>query len=89
MLYYFIHILFQPLLSQILNNGHGLLVQSYYDNHKDLNETSRDYIVTTVVNYCITNKIHMSTTTADNLADQIIQMYPSETKVRFLIRNIK
>lgn len=61
------------------------MVKSYYKQNKNLNETARECLINLIVNTYIQKKIHLSTSIANNIADEIVATFQSEAKVFFFL----
>lgn len=69
--------------SILTNSPDGLLILKYFKCHEEFNDNIRVKLVDLIIHYIISNEISMSLTLADNIADQIVFMFPSEIKVSF------
>lgn len=67
--------------SVLSNSTDGLLIINYFKSHGEFNDNIRGKLVDLIIHNLIANKIPMSITLADNIANQIVFMFPSEIKV--------
>lgn len=63
------------------NSSDGVLIVNYFKTHGELNDNIRGKLVDLIIHNLIANAIPMSITLADNIANQIVFMFPSELKV--------
>lgn len=68
-------------VSNILNSTQGALIIDYYKKHNSINDNIRTLLVEIIIQELITKKILMSVSLAEEIADQIQQLFPSELKV--------
>lgn len=68
-------------LCNILNSTQGALIVDYYKSHNCLNDHIRTLLVEIIIQELITKKILMSVALAENIANQIQQLFSSELKV--------
>lgn len=69
-------------------SSQGRKILDLYGNDTQLNDGSRAIIVELIVNYMVQNDIRMTTNVAQQIADEIIKVFPSELKVRHCIHCI-
>lgn len=66
----------------MLNSSNtGTMIVQYYKSNSKFNDGIRTLLVDTVINYVITKEIPMSVCLAEQLANQIVAMFPTEVKV--------
>lgn len=73
---------------EVLNaTNTGIMIFDYYKLHKKLNNNIRTLLVDTIISFIITKKMTMSVQLASYIGTLIVEMFPSEVKVRtiFLI----
>lgn len=69
-------------LKNILNHtSQGRSISENYRMFKTLTDGSRNILVDVIINYLIQNDIKMTVKLSENIADQIIQIFPTEYKV--------
>lgn len=68
-------------LFDVLKSTSGAMMTDYYKCHNSLNDNIRTLLVEIIIQYLITEKIVMSVSLAENIADQIQRLFPSELKV--------
>lgn len=68
-------------LCNILNSTQGALIVDYYKSHNCLNDHIRTLLVEIIIQELITKKLLMSVALAENIANQIQQLFSSELKV--------
>lgn len=59
----------------------GLMINEYYKTNHKFNDNIRTLLVDTVISYIITKQKCMSVGIANSIADQIVDMFPTEIKV--------
>lgn len=69
-------------LDEILNQSEqGSLILNYYEKHNKLNDGIRTTLVDLLIGYILTKKIQMSVGLAESMANEIVAMFKTETKV--------
>lgn len=69
-------------VGDVLNlSNTGIMILQYYKSNQKLNDGIRVMLVDTIINWVITKKIHMSVCLAEQLANQVVAMFPTEVKV--------
>ncbi|CAH1733039.1 unnamed protein product, partial [Aphis gossypii] len=74
-------------VSNILNSTQGALIIDYYKKHNSINDNIRTLLVEIIIQELITKKILMSVSLAEEIADQIQQLFPSELKENYSIKD--
>lgn len=68
-------------LFDLLKCTSGGMITEYYKSHNSLNDNIRTLLVELIIQHLISNKIVMSVALAENIANQIQRIFPSELKV--------
>lgn len=68
-------------------NNDGRLILKYYKTNSILNEYSRSILVDVIVQHLLENEITMSNVLAEAIASQVVNLFPTEIKVSFIIYN--
>jgi len=69
-------------LGDVLNSSNtGIMILQYYKSNQKLNDGIKVMLVDTIINWVITKKIYMSVGLAEQLANQVVAMFPTEVKV--------
>lgn len=71
-------------LGEVLKGSNtGTMIIEFFKTNNKLNDGIRSILVETIINYLITNKISMSVHLAEQLANNIVAMFPTEIKVSY------
>jgi len=68
-------------LFDVLKCTSGGMITEYYKSHNSLNDNIRTLLVELIIQHLISNKIVMSVALAENIANQVQRIFPSELKV--------
>ncbi|XP_029342304.1 uncharacterized protein LOC115033602 [Acyrthosiphon pisum] len=74
-------------LFDVLKCTSGAMITEYYRSHNSLNDNIRTLLVELIIQHLISNKIVMSVALAENVADQIQRIFPSELKENYFMKD--
>lgn len=74
--------IFKVLLAEIIQNNQNIRkIQQYYEKNKKLTDDLRKNMSSEIVSYFIQNEISLTIGNCKSLAQQIVQIFPTEIAV--------